>query len=88
MPTDKWGVDYTLQIKPPGFRGDLYGDGDIDMDDLALLQACLGESLTAEGGTCVNADVDADRSVNSLDVGLLRDCLSGEDVPPSASCTW
>lgn len=88
MPTDKWGGDYTLQIKPPGFRGDHNGDGDVDMDDFALLQACLGETLTAEGGTCVNADVDADRSVDSLDVGLLPDRLSSEDAPPSASYTW
>jgi hypothetical protein len=58
------------------------------MDDFALLQACLGESLTAAGGTCVNADLNADRSVDGVDLGLLRDCLSGEGVSPSASCVW
>ena len=86
--THKWGGDYTLKLTPPGFRGDLNGDGDIDLDDFALLQACMGESLTATSGSCVNADLNADRSVDELDVALLRDCLSGEGVGPSSSCTW
>ncbi|MBP7935685.1 MAG: hypothetical protein KA354_13645 [Phycisphaerae bacterium] len=58
------------QVKPSGFLGDLNRDGDIDISDFALLQARPGESLPDAGTARVNADLNAARLSDRLDVSL------------------
>jgi hypothetical protein len=65
---------------------DLDEDGDVDLEDFALVQACLAGSYVAPPSGCEDADVNNDTYVDDTDVDLLIDCLSGPNVPVDTDC--
>lgn len=66
--------------------GDFDADGDVDQEDFAILQNCLGESSSSNAGACLQADLNRDSVVNLSDFEIFRACLSGPGVPPDGSC--
>ncbi len=78
---------------PHGFPVDARGcpppsdfdhDGDVDMDDFAQLQACLG---MVPGDACVAADLNKTGStVDHDDVDVFRGCMSGAGFPADTNC--
>jgi len=66
---------------------DLDGDEDADMDDMALLQNCLGMTdLVDVAPECAKADLTADSQVRTTDVSAFRSCLSGPGIPLPPGC--
>ena len=57
------------------------GDGDVDMDDFADLQACLttGGGEIATGCECFDTESDGDIDLTDVDKFAL--CATGADVP-------
>lgn len=68
--TDFATVDVTAQL-----LGDIDDDGDVDMDDLALLQAAFG-SRPGDTNWNANADLDNDGVVGISDLMILRGILN------------
>lgn len=67
--------------------GDMDGDSDVDMEDFAVLQACLlGTSIAQDDPACARAKMDADQDVDSEDVARFMNCLSGPNVPSDPLC--
>lgn len=61
-------------IGPTGVRGDIDGDGRVTVDDLLLLEAMLGSTIT---GPTDGRDLNGDGKINQLDVqALLAICGS------------
>ena len=61
------------------------GDGDVDQDDFATLQACIsGVGGVAAGCECFNHDGDSD--VDQDDWEAFEECASGPDVPADETC--
>ncbi len=68
-------------------RPDIDRDGDVDLDDFALLQMCFsGPGVTQDLPACLPARIDGDADVDSTDVAILRACLSGAGVPTNPTC--
>ena len=71
----------------PVVRADIDRDGDVDLDDFAVLQSCFTRtdppSLALR---CQAADLDRDRDVDPNDLSLLLACLSGANVPVDPDC--
>lgn len=87
LDTTGWGVVHSRQalaaVGEPFVRGDLDGDGGVDLDDLAdLVDAAAG---TASVVDCPEAaDIDGDGDVDGNDVTVLRLHLSSDGPPPAA----
>jgi len=58
---------------------DLNRDGVVDCDDLAQVQACVGQSATDPA--CIRADVNHDGVIDQADVDAVLACLSGPCPP-------
>ncbi|HRX86596.1 MAG TPA: autotransporter-associated beta strand repeat-containing protein, partial [Phycisphaerae bacterium] len=58
--------DVTVTVGP-AVKGDMDGDGDIDLDDYFDFAACMTGPLGTVGAGCENADFDADGDVDLLD---------------------
>lgn len=73
-------------------RFDDDGDGDVDMDDFAVFQACYtGTSTTIPSG-CSCFDTNADGMIDATDFAAFEACATGPDVKldannPPAGCT-
>lgn len=65
---------------------DLDRDDDVDLDDFARLQVCLGGPMSAPTAGCEQADLDRDGDVDQDDVMRLRQCTSGPGVPADRMC--
>lgn len=67
---------------------DLDHDGEVDMDDFGLFQACYGGPGIPHNGSeaCKDADTDYDGDVDQSDFGVLQGCFSGAGVPASVTC--
>ncbi len=67
--------------------GDFDFDTDVDQTDYAHLQLCQ----SGTGGTiltgCSDADLNHDGSVNTTDVTVFAQCMSGPDIPGQPNCT-
>jgi hypothetical protein len=61
--------------------GDCDRDGDIDLADLAALQACVSGPALAYAGDCAKADLDRDGDVDQSDFGIFQRCYSGAGKP-------
>lgn len=68
-------------------RPDLDWDGDVDLDDFALLQACLtGAYVPQKDPVCARAKLDNDGDVDIQDLNRMRLCFSGADIPADPAC--
>jgi hypothetical protein len=71
---------------------DFDGDGDVDQDDFAVLQACFsgtdgGVTIPPAGLDCTCADLDRDGlDVDHLDLIEFEKCASGPDVIADINC--
>ncbi|MEP0844348.1 MAG: hypothetical protein HRF43_16740, partial [Phycisphaerae bacterium] len=66
---------------------DFDGDGDVDLNDFAHLQACLtGPGQPVTDPNCLDARLDNDGDVDAADMNVLRACLSGERIPADPAC--
>lgn len=67
--------------------GDFDADDDVDMDDFARLQGCLGASMIPPvNEACRGMNILKDNSINSNDIWLFRRCMTGADVPANPGC--
>ena len=67
---------------------DADADGDVDMDDFAILQACLtlqegAPILTYPPANCSCYDANSDGAVDGTDIQAFVDCAAGPGVPPA-----
>ncbi len=81
---------YTLipvEAATPPVPGDLDGDGDVDLDDYGLFQACYsGPGIAQTNPACAGALLDFDNDVDPLDFEIFTGCLSGAGVPGDPDC--
>ncbi len=78
-------IDGLDQPCPP--VADFDGDGDVDQDDFAHIQACLsGTSVAQTDPACLNARLDGDADVDEVDLGRFLNCFSGADNPVDPAC--
>ena len=85
-------IQVTVESAPlpcanPDLRFDADGDGDVDQDDFAVLQACYtGASGTYACPTCRCLNADTDSDIDSDDLEAFEQCASGPDVPAEVTC--
>ncbi|HPD29263.1 MAG TPA: fibronectin type III domain-containing protein [Phycisphaerae bacterium] len=78
-------LDSIEQPCPPKADFDL--DGDVDLIDFGLLQACIsGASKPQTAAECQVAKLDGDGDVDQDDCSLFLMCLSGPGVPAVPEC--
>ncbi len=71
----------------PAIPGDFDGDGDVDIDDFGVFQACAtGAGLGPPPPGCDDKRLDADDDIDLSDFGIFQRCLTGPDVPGDANC--
>jgi hypothetical protein len=75
------------QFTTGGVRADIDGDGDVDLEDFGLLQACLTGSFTSlDDPSCSVADLNDDERVERNDVTIFLGCLTGPNAPVNSLC--
>jgi len=75
-----------LDIEPT-VAPDMDRDGDVDLDDFGLFQACLsGPSVIQDKPACRDARLDGDRDVDHYDLADFLACFSGADIPANLDC--
>jgi hypothetical protein len=67
-------------------RPDLDCDGDVDLGDLDLFQACAGGPAIPLALGCDNRDFDLDLDIDQSDFGFFQRCWSGENNPADPNC--
>ncbi len=72
-----------LYVQTPG---DTDGDGDADLTDFGLLQACLADPQVVAPPACEPADFDQDTHVGQGDVTIFIKCLSGANIAVISGC--
>ncbi|MHC4443209.1 MAG: sulfatase-like hydrolase/transferase [Planctomycetota bacterium] len=65
---------------------DIDVDGDVDLEDFGLLQACYSGSGMPHRVGCEKANQDQDNDVDLDDYSIWRACLRGANVPLDTSC--
>ncbi len=76
-----------VSITPPPIPGDLDSDGDVDMTDYGLFQACMtGPNLGPPPPGCDGAMLDGDNDVDVDDLNLFLGCMSGPNVAGDPNC--
>ena len=62
-------------------------DGDVDLDDFAHLQVCLGiENVSLSNPDCADADLSSDNNVSVADLQEFIGCVNGSGMPPASGC--
>jgi len=62
-------------------------DGDVDLEDFACLQLCLGvEDVSQNNPDCVDADLNDDDNVDQVDLQEFIGCMNGAGIPPAPGC--
>ena len=81
-----WGFVLTCGVKAPL---DFDQDCDVDMDDLAVFEACAsGPGVPHQGTpTCQTADSENDNDVDQTDFSVFQRCVSGTDSPADPNCS-
>jgi hypothetical protein len=59
-------------VGAPAHPGDLDNDGDVDLQDYAVLAACLAGPLVAPPPSCQVADIEEDGAVDLADVRVFQ----------------
>lgn len=76
-------VTLTIQTVKP----DMDGDGDVDMQDFGLFQACYsGSGFPQNASECQKARIDADTDVDLNDFALFQACLTGANIMATPGC--
>ncbi len=71
----------------PALPPDLDRDGDVDLADYGLLQACYsGAGAPQNDPACQFARLDLDSDVDAADADILITCMSGKNVPADPGC--
>jgi hypothetical protein len=71
-----------VRIEPPSSDFDL--DGDVDLGDFAVFQACFnGPNRPAAQANCQAADLDHDTDVDLADFGIFQGCFNGPNRTPA-----
>src|SRR5690606_35246642 len=83
QPHDPNTLEWQLRFGGAGRAADLDRDGDVDEDDVARLEGCLGSDPTRVCA-CAAADLDGDGAVDASDRALALAQLgrTGLPVPP------
>ncbi len=68
-----------ISVRPVG---DFDDDGDVDLEDFGIYQLYLG--LLASD--CPQADLDGDGFIDNEDTDIIKNCISGPDVPADPAC--
>lgn len=80
---DPWNLTFAVEAPQ---KADLDYDGDVDMDDFALFQACYGGSGITPAAGCEAADLDNDGDVDAADLLIFINCMSGAGIPADPGC--
>jgi hypothetical protein len=77
----------SLTVKP-GLPGDLDDDGDVDLEDFAVFQACLsGAHEPQDDPACPAAKLQGDdEDVDDRDLTKFLGCMSGAEIPSDVNC--
>ncbi|MFH1110576.1 MAG: carboxypeptidase regulatory-like domain-containing protein [Planctomycetota bacterium] len=68
-------------------RGDIDGDGDIDLSDFAMFQRCYtGDASATPHVECVLSLFDADADIDGVDFAAFLPCMGGPDAAFGPSC--
>ncbi len=84
-----WSGSYSLRVDigPLNAPADYDNDGDVDMNDYAVIQKCFsGFGLPVASPDCDDAPLDGDPDVDIFDMNLMLNCLSGANVPADSTC--
>lgn len=66
---------------------DLDRDGDVDLEDFAILQKCLTGSFQAITiPACLIADLDSDGDADAADILRFMNCMTGAGIPGNPAC--
>ncbi len=67
--------------------GDFDFDEDVDMEDFAHFQLCLGESgMVVTDPNCFDASLDPDGDIDGNDFAVFLGCMSGPNLPADPGC--
>ncbi|HOW72915.1 MAG TPA: N-acetylmuramoyl-L-alanine amidase [Phycisphaerae bacterium] len=81
-------VGRQIQVTLPPSPGDLDGDSDVDLDDLAIMQRCLTGSGVNQGDlACAQCLIEGnDGDVDGEDLRKLVGCMSGAGIKADPDC--
>jgi Tol biopolymer transport system component len=74
----------SLQVGQPA---DFDADSDVDQDDWAVMQRCLGLTGLSANAVCSPTDMSGNGSVGSEDASLFIGCMSASGVAAQLDCT-
>gem|GEM_PF-3311134 len=81
------GVLVDINGCPPFVPGDFDRDGDVDMNDLAVFEACAtAPAISQPSPDCVWACFDTDDDIDQADFAVFQRCLSGEKPAADPNC--
>jgi len=75
-----------LTVNPLTPPGDFDHDGDVDQEDFAVLQKCLGVTNAMGDPTCGPADLSGDNTIDYTDVLNFEGCRSGAEIAANINC--
>jgi hypothetical protein len=83
------GTDLVLTLKAKvGSPADFNFDGDVDGNDLTLLDNCFSNPKVSFDAGCEDRDLDADGDVDQADFGIFQRCYAGPGHAPPAHCAY
>jgi hypothetical protein len=84
---DTLPAELTVTVNIVTAPGDLDGDGDVDMEDFGIFQACLtGSGIPQTDPDCLKARLDGDEDVDEHDLAILQNCFSGPNKRADRNC--
>lgn len=71
----------------PGVGPDFDSDGDVDLEDFAIMQRCLSGAFQPYEIGCERPNFDGDVDVDTEDMAVFVNCFSGPGVPAPPGCS-